>query len=42
VALMRKARPDMRLVTLPGTGHAPTLEETACVAALDSFLAALP
>ncbi|MBW6397129.1 alpha/beta hydrolase [Roseomonas sp. HJA6] len=42
VALMRKARPDMRLVTLPGTGHAPTLEEPAAVAGLDRFLAALP
>jgi pimeloyl-ACP methyl ester carboxylesterase len=42
VAAMREMRPDMRLVSLPGTGHAPTLEEPAAVAALDGFLAALP
>lgn len=42
VALMRRARTDMRLVTLPGTGHAPTLDEPAAVAGIDSFLAALP
>lgn len=42
VATMRRARPDMRVVSLPGTGHAPTLDEPAAVAALDGFLAALP
>lgn len=42
VATMRRARPDMRVVSLPGTGHAPTLEEPAAVASLDSFLAVLP
>jgi pimeloyl-ACP methyl ester carboxylesterase len=42
VAAMRATRPDMRVVSLPGTGHAPTLEEPAAVAAVDAFLAALP
>lgn len=42
VALMRRARPDLRLVTLPGTGHAPTLEEPAAVVGLNAFLAGLP
>ena len=42
VATMRKASPAMRVVSLPGTGHAPTLEEAPAVAALDGFLAALP
>ena len=41
VATMRKARPDMGVVSLPGTGHAPTLDEPAAVVALDRFLAAL-
>lgn len=42
VAAMRAARPDMRLVTLPGTGHAPTLDEPAASMGLDAFLAGLP
>jgi pimeloyl-ACP methyl ester carboxylesterase len=42
VAAMRRTAPDMRVVSLPGTGHAPTLEEPAVVSALDPFLAALP
>ncbi|WP_198376617.1 alpha/beta fold hydrolase, partial [Neoroseomonas rubea] len=42
VAAMRRARPDMGVVALPGTGHAPTLEEPAAVAALDAFLEAVP
>ena len=29
---------EARLVTVPGTGHAPTLTEPECVAALDAFL----
>ena len=41
VAGMRQARPDMRVVSLPGTGHAPTLEEAPAVAGIDGFLAAL-
>ena len=42
VAAMRAARPEMRVVSLPGTGHAPTLQEPAAVQALDAFLAGLP
>lgn len=42
VDAMRRARPDMGLVALPGTGHAPTLEEPAAAAALDAFLDAVP
>lgn len=42
VAAMRQARPGMRVVSLPGTGHAPTLDEPAVVAALDAFIAGLP
>jgi pimeloyl-ACP methyl ester carboxylesterase len=42
VARMRKARPDMNVVTLPGTGHAPTLTEAASIAAIDAFVAAIP
>ena len=30
--------PNAHLVTVPGTGHAPTLTEPECVAALDAFL----
>ncbi|MBP0464508.1 alpha/beta hydrolase [Roseomonas sp. PWR1] len=42
VAAMRHARPDMGVVALPGTGHAPTLGEPAAAAALDAFLEAVP
>lgn len=35
---MLEARPDMRLVQIAGTGHCPTLEEPASIAALDTFL----
>lgn len=42
VAAMRRARPDMRLLALPGTGHAPTLEEPEAVAALDAFIESVP
>ena len=42
VAAMRRMKPNMRVVSLPGTGHAPTLEEPPAMAALDGFLAALP
>lgn len=42
VAEMRRERPDMEIVALPGTGHAPTLEEAPAAAALDAFLGALP
>lgn len=39
VAKMQAARPDMTLVTVPGIGHAPTLEEPVVADALDRFLA---
>lgn len=39
---MRRLRPDMSVVTLPGTGHAPTLDEPPAAAALDDFLEAVP
>ena len=35
---MAREYPEARLVTVPGTGHAPTLTEPECVAALDAFL----
>lgn len=38
VARMQAARPDMALCSLPGVGHAPTLEEPAAAAAIDRFL----
>ena len=41
-ARMRQVRPDMRFVTVPGTGHSPTLEEAAVVPALDAFLHGIP
>lgn len=37
---MRVARPDMTVVTLPGIGHMPTLNEPPAQHALASFLAA--
>lgn len=37
---MRVARPDMTVVTLPGIGHVPTLNEPPAQHALASFLAA--
>ncbi len=39
---MRNQRPDMHFVNLPDSGHAPTLEEPAVVAALDRFLESIP
>jgi pimeloyl-ACP methyl ester carboxylesterase len=41
VARMRRERPDMRVVALPGIGHAPTLIERPVVAALRDFLDAV-
>ncbi len=38
---MCEARPEMDFVSLPGIGHAPTLIEPPCLAALDGFLARL-
>ncbi len=37
-ARMGREYPEARLVTVPRTGHAPTLTEPECVAALDAFL----
>ncbi|MBR0668552.1 alpha/beta hydrolase [Roseomonas hellenica] len=42
VARMRTAHPGMRLLTLPGTGHAPTLTEPAAIAAIDAFIETIP
>ena len=39
---MRARRPDLDVTEIAGTGHAPTLEEPAAVAALDRFLEAIP
>ena len=41
VARMQRERPDMRVVGLPGIGHAPTLIEPPVLAALGAFLDAL-
>jgi pimeloyl-ACP methyl ester carboxylesterase len=39
---MRRERPDMVFVNLPGSGHAPTLEEPQVVPPLDRFLESIP
>lgn len=36
---MLREKPDLRRVTVPGRGHAPSLDEPACIEALDAFLA---
>jgi pimeloyl-ACP methyl ester carboxylesterase len=38
IAAMRTARPDMAVVSLPGIGHAPTLNEPPIVDAIKTFL----
>lgn len=38
---MHQAVPDLRSVTVPRVGHAPTLNEPEAVAAIDDFLASL-
>lgn len=38
---MRRMRPDMAFVEVPGCGHCPTLGEAPVVAALDDFLGAI-
>lgn len=38
---MRSLRPDMRIVSVPGIGHAPTLGEPEVVAMLHEFLASI-
>ena len=40
-ARMAGERPDASMVTVPRTGHAPTLGEPECIAALDAFLGRL-
>ncbi len=40
-ARMAGERPDAGMVTVPRTGHAPTLGEPECIAALDAFLGRL-
>ena len=37
-ARMGAERPDARMIAVPRTGHAPTLDEPECVEALDAFL----
>jgi pimeloyl-ACP methyl ester carboxylesterase len=39
VAKMRERLPTLRAATIPGHGHAPTLDEPAARAAIDGFLA---
>jgi pimeloyl-ACP methyl ester carboxylesterase len=41
VARMRNERPDMQVVSLPGIGHVPTLNEPEVQQALSAFLAAV-
>ena len=38
VARMRIERPDMRVVSLPGIGHAPILTEPPALSAIQAFL----
>jgi pimeloyl-ACP methyl ester carboxylesterase len=38
---MRERHPGMQLVTVPGVGHAPMLDEPEALAAIDCFLAGL-
>jgi pimeloyl-ACP methyl ester carboxylesterase len=38
---MQQVAPDMKLVVVPGVGHAPELNEPKAVAAIDEFLAKL-
>ena len=36
---MADVMPDLRRVVVPGTGHAPSLDEPECVSAIEGFLA---
>ena len=38
VAEMKARKPDLQLAEIPGRGHAPSLDEPACTAAIDTFL----
>jgi pimeloyl-ACP methyl ester carboxylesterase len=42
VARMQATHRGMRVVALPGTGHAPTLTEPPAIAGIDAFLDAIP
>jgi pimeloyl-ACP methyl ester carboxylesterase len=42
VRAMVRDKPDLELLTLPGAGHAPTLEEPELVGPLDDFLDRIP
>ncbi len=42
VERMRREAPAMSVVSLPGTGHAPTLGEAPAVAAIEAFLDGVP
>ena len=35
---MQAVAPEMKLVTVPGVGHAPELNETEAMSAIDAFL----
>jgi pimeloyl-ACP methyl ester carboxylesterase len=39
VERMAREKPDLESVTVPNRGHAPLLDEPACIAAIDGFLA---
>ncbi len=41
LARMRELKPDLRAVVVPGRGHAPTLDEPECRAAIRAFLETL-
>ncbi len=41
VQSMHAKKPDLQSVEIPGRGHAPSLDEPAAIAAIDSFLAGL-
>lgn len=41
VAEMRSRKPDLVVAEIPDRGHAPTLEEPACIAAIDDFLGSM-
>jgi len=35
---MKRTKPDMAQIELPGVGHTPSLEEPASIEAIDDFL----
>ena len=39
VAKMRAAKPDLEVLSVPNRGHVPMLNEPACLAGIDAFLA---